>query len=124
MDEKELMFTPWAAGFWECEGSCGYYTARRKRANNLISINRRLTVTISQVDRSPLDRIAESFGFGNVRKVKNISSISRTEDAYIHVWMISCKSARLFLHTIRPYVVGQVKQSQIDAALKADSNDR
>ena len=90
----------------------------------MISINRRLTVTISQVDRSPLDRIAFHFGFGKVRKVKNISPINKTTGAFIHVWMISCKSARIFLNTILPFVIGTVKRNQIIKALEADSNDR
>lgn len=111
----------WAAGFWEGEGTCGYYTVRRKRRNGKYTTNSRLTVTISQVDPTPLQKLAKLFDTGNVRCHSNISPIS--PKGFINTWMISCRSARIFLTAILPYVVSIKKRNQIDEALKSDGYD-
>ncbi len=113
----------WMAGFWEGEGTCGYYGVSRKRANLRVVTSYRLTSTISQKDRTSLDRIAKLFGFGGVRKAPNNQGFNKGKESYIHVWMISNNCARIFLNTILPYVFGEGKRNQIINALKADAHE-
>jgi hypothetical protein len=111
----------WVAGFWEGDGTCGYYTVRRKLRNGKYTTNSRLTVTVNQVDSTPLHKLVQLFKIGTVRKHSN--SFGFNPKGVISTWMLSCHSARVFLNTILPYVVSDTKRQQIVEALKSDAYD-
>lgn len=112
----------WMAGFWEGDGGCGYYSVSRKRSNGQRINSRRLVAIIAQIDKTPLARIVKLTGLGSISHYKNPGFTNSKK--YIYHWMVSCRSARIFLKRILPYVTGKLKRAQIIKALKKDKYDR
>jgi hypothetical protein len=105
----------WLAGFFDGEGCITTYY-HDKRLNKDGSPRRELDVRldISQVDRTPLDRIVFLTGVGKV-KPKPRSKIFKAQQGY--AWILNGASQiRVVLEEILPFTI--VKTSQIRVALE------
>ena len=54
----------WSAGFWDGEGSCGYYGKNDGQLRKASSSY--LRASVNQTDREPLDRFLQAVGIGKV----------------------------------------------------------
>lgn len=97
----------WAAGFFDGEGCIIGVRTSSPRGPQYV-----LTVTVGQVDRRPLDYLAELFG-GGVRLQKSATETTQQ----LHVWSVSDGYARNFLKSVRPYL--RVKGERADLALRS-----
>lgn len=95
---KNRDYLCWLAGFYEGEGSCGFYSNCGE--------NGRIQISVSQNEKEPLLEIKEKFGFGNV---------SKSKDSF--QYFVSGESALKFIFTIAPYLRTDKKKMQIEKAL-------
>ena len=105
----------WLAGFFDGEGCITTYY-HDKRVNKDGSPRRELDVRldISQVDRTPLDRIASMTGVGTV-KLKPRSKKFKAQQG--HAWILNgAHQIRAVLEEILPFTI--VKTPQIHVALE------
>lgn len=96
-------FDAWAAGFFDGEGYVGIAVASNG--------THRLDVIVTQVDRRPLDALAERWG-GTVRMRR--STRARQRDSF--VWQRHGSHAVAFLRDVRPLLL--VKAEVVDLALQ------
>lgn len=104
----------YAAGFFDGEGAVMIWRATGKFIVDKAGRSyHRLHVSISQVDRRPLDWIMERFGGTVCAKCR-----PRTENNEKPVWQLAMSSvaAQLFLESIYPYLV--LKRERVDVAMK------
>lgn len=92
-------YLSWLAGFFEGEGSCGYYEGKSNP-------KRRITASLYQKEREVLDEIRDKFGFGCISMHREC-----------HSWFVQGKNARIFLSSILPWVRSTRKRNQIHKAL-------
>ena len=105
----------YAAGFFDGEGAVMIW----RRAGNFNCIDKagrpyhRLHVTISQVDRKPLDWLKERFGGTVCQKKRPV--VANNEKP---VWQLAMSSIvpQQFLEAIYPFIV--LKRERVDVALK------
>ncbi len=95
MDSSDLAYI---AGFWEGEGSAGFYSKGKGQ--------RRLEVTVFQKDTRILYWLKENFG-GIIRTTRSCSS-----------WAIRYERAREFLLKILPYL--RCRNDYVDSLLSAN----
>lgn len=103
--QQEIEYLNWIAGFYEGEGSCGFYKYERRGTY-------RLVVGITQKESEVLDKIREAFGFGSVSKIR------KDRVGEVHVLHISGYAAEDFLKSIRPYIRSTRKCIQMEKALE------
>lgn len=92
----------WVAGFYEGEGCAGFFKIHNTRA---------LRVNIAQKDKTPLEKIRRLFGFG---------AIHRHSTSNVYYLYFSATSSRIFLNSIKSYIVSKYKIKQLNRALKLD----
>ncbi len=92
----------WAAGFVAGEGSFGYHAPKGQAAM--------LQLTVCQVRREPLDRLAGVAGSGVVN-----GPYARTSPKHspIHQWRLYGETACAFAERLRPYLSAP-KREQIE----------
>lgn len=102
-------FLNWCAGFYEGEGSCGFYKEKKRGTT-------RLVVGITQKERKVLDDIMDFFGAGSVCKIRE------NKPGEVHVFHISGHGASKFLEAILPYMRSTYKIGQVKKALLGWNN--
>lgn len=102
---------PWIAGFWEGEGSCGFYSSytRGYKCSHL-------TAHIAQKDIAPLVYIQQVVGSGKVVRYKNPAG------RWYYLWQLTARKAESFLQRLLPYVRTKRRRTQIQNALSQDKN--
>jgi hypothetical protein len=103
--DQQLIFKIWFAGFYEGEGSI----------SNDKSNNNRFIISVSQNDRTPLDK-AQSVWGGKIRKRTRISATGKI--CIGHEWRISYLDSLKFIEDIKPFMIIPYKIGQIEKALK------
>lgn len=116
MTQNEL---GWAAGFWEGEGSCNFYETQRKRGEKIYR-SKRLYVTVTQIDKTPLVRLKRLFGGSISKQLNNVANRYGWKCRPIYRWAVGNELARNFTKAIVQYVVGRRKQQQLKSAIKRD----
>lgn len=91
----------WLAGFYEGEGSCGFYENKSKKCGILVA-------SITQNEKEPLLRIKEILGLGNVCGGKSRKC---------YTFQVSGKGASDFLCKISPYLQTKRKKDQLNKAM-------
>lgn len=110
----------WIAGFWEGEGTVGFYNVKRTRKGKVYRSNR-LYGTITQINREILVWIRKTMKLGNIG-----TQINNKKNSYgwtcrrIYRYAIANNMARTFFQRIKPYVRSPHKKKQLLKALKAD----
>jgi hypothetical protein len=104
MNNKDRDFICWLAGFYEGEGSCGFYHNLRYKGDGTIHL------TISQNEITPLKRIQEYFGFG---------SIVLDKRKRCHSYGTSGINVITIFNKILPFIISNYKRNQ---ALEAINN--
>lgn len=92
----------WLAGFFDGEGCVSIFKIPRLEGKY---IEYKMTVSISQKDKRPLEAIRGWFG-GNV---------TLNQSSGVWKWTRSAQQARIFLEAVRPYL--KLKHEQVDVAL-------
>jgi hypothetical protein len=95
----------WLTGFFEGEGSCGYYHHSCWKGGRLI-------ISISQKEREVLDEIKATVGFGYVG-IQN----KRNGIAVAHCYTTSMHKAEYLLRLFLPYIRSTKKRIQILTSL-------
>lgn len=98
----------WLAGFYEGEGTCGFYTSKTPTKRGYFP--NRISMSIGQNERAVLEKCKKIIGFGCVS--------TRTKSGYSS-YGCSGTQAVILLSAIRPYLKSVYKRGQIDKALKA-----
>lgn len=90
----------WLAGFYEGEGSCGFYVRKSDGA-------KALRASVWQKESQILDEIKFRFGYGNV-------SLNRGYDKYggCYKYEVNCSNAQDFLEKLLPYMRSDRKINQ------------
>lgn len=104
MDQQQ--FKIWFAGFYEGEGSI----------SNDKSNNNRLKISVSQNDRTPLDKAMKVWG-GSINRRERKSPAS-DKICIGHEWRISHDKSKLFIKDIEKYMIIPYKINQIKVALE------
>ncbi len=111
----------WIAGFYEGEGSAGFYRINRNR-NNKLHKSFRLMVGISQIEKSILVWIKDTLNMGSIGTWKN-----NKRNTYgwkckpIYRYCLANNMARRFLKLIIPYMKARHKIKQAKEALRKDT---
>lgn len=92
-------FLCWVTGFYEGEGSCGFYKYPK--------MNGRLQLTIAQKEAQYLLLIKEKFGFGTIHYDKN----------GCHTFYLSGEKVLDFIYMISPYMKVDKKKDQLARAI-------
>jgi hypothetical protein len=108
MNKEDLL---WIVGFYEGEGSCGFYPTGRGYY--------KLLVRITQLEPDVLVYIQKTLGYGRVREHPN--GVTKAGEAKrVSIWICESKVARTFLTQILPFVKSPYKRRQIEKALASD----
>ena len=102
MDKEYLI---WLAGFWEGEGSCGYYPDKKGGVG-------RITFTVNQKERQSLQEIHDFFGYGAVSCGRKGTS----KECY--AYFTSSNSAMYILELLLPFMRTDRKIKQAEDAIK------
>jgi hypothetical protein len=94
----------WLAGFYEGEGSCGYYKANNSKG--------RLTVSVSQKEIEVLQEIRDFFGFGSVGLYRAGTL------AECGSYQTSNSKAKELLLELLPHIRSTRKRDQITKAIR------
>ena len=105
------LFWSWLAGFFEGDGSCGFYRDKRRRNG---TIGYRLQASISQKDRRVLDYIKKALEYGSVAP-------NRGSYGNVYHWRTDCALARRFLKGISPHLRSPKRIAQVATALRGDA---
>lgn len=111
MTTEDLM---WIVGFYEGEGSCGFYPTGRGYY--------KLLVRITQLEPDVLLYIQETLGCGRVRERANGTTKAGIAKR-VNFWICESRVARIFLNLILPHVKSPYKRRQIETALLKDKTD-
>ena len=103
--DPQIIFTIWFAGFYEGEGSISNDKQNRNRIH----------LSVSQNDRTPLDKAKEKWG-GTIRKRTRKSPASE-KICVGYEWTVRAKLAEKFVSDISPYLIVPYKINQITTAL-------
>lgn len=110
----------WIAGFYEGEGSAGFYRINRNRGHKLYK-SYRLMVGISQIEKSILTWIKNTVEMGSIGTWKNNK---RNQYGWkckpIYRFCLANDMARRFLKLILPYMKAKHKIKQAKEALAKD----
>ena len=108
IDSKE--FLAWTAGFFDGEGCVNVERVKHPRCNGGYSLT--LNLTITQVDRMPLEFIKSKFG-GRIHKKANKKNPNAS---HCHFLRFNNAEALVLLKAIQPYCIA--KLSQVNTALE------
>lgn len=111
---KKLNFD-WIVGFFEGEGSAGFYYSNRKSWNKKRYLRGYLSATISQADERIIRRIQKFFGYGYI---SHTQPRKQTKKHMWH-WQAHYNKAEKFLSRILPYLQIGKRKKQVQTALKA-----
>lgn len=110
MSEKD---TAWLAGFYEGEGSCGFYVSKT-RSRTKGHLSRRIIMSIAQNEREVLDDIVKIVGYGHVATQtilrKSTRPCSRFECSGLRAYLLLKK---LLPYMRSPYKIGQAERALI-----------
>jgi hypothetical protein len=108
-DRTSKVDWPWIAGFWEGEGSCGFYSSysRGYKVGHL-------TAHIAQKDMTPLVYIQKAVSAGSVKRYQNKTG------RWYYLWQLTARKAESFLRCLLPYIKTRRRRTQIINALEQD----
>lgn len=109
MINKKEVYLPWITGFYEGEGTCGYYLEKKRGTTRLI-------VGITQKESEILVEAKQIFGYGSVAHLR------KGKIGEVHTWWLSGYAAENFLETIMPYMRSSRKYAQAASALNGWRN--
>ena len=104
MDQQQLKI--WFAGFYEGEGSI----------SNDKSNNNRLRLSISQNDRTPLDKALKIWGGSILKRVRKSPASDKICTGY--EWRIGHEATFIFIKDIKKYMIIPYKINQVENAVK------
>jgi len=112
----------YAAGFFDGEGHISIAFSTSKKCRGYSYDRYTLIVSMSQMDRRPLDYISSKFG-GNVRHL--VAKRSYDKGKYSRYdWSLACNNAVSFLKKIRPWLHVKIEQADIAIEFQATMDKR
>lgn len=103
----------WLTGFYEGEGSCGFYISKSPRKG--AGLTRRIIMCIAQKERKVLEEVLSIVGFGHI----GLQSMGLKFGSTCHRYECSGLRAYLLLEKMLPYMRSDYKKEQAEKALKA-----
>lgn len=112
LDKISPIDLAWLCGFYEGEGSCGFYVSKTKRKDTNLH-TRRIIMSIGQRERDVLEHIVKIVGFGHIGYQANAQNIGRPSNRY------ECSGDRAvqLLKRLLPHMKSPYKISQVQNAL-------
>ena len=103
----------WAAGFFDGEGCVLVVKAKSPAGSRGMKMT--LVVSVSQLDRRPLDKLKRLYG-GTIHQQKKAAPTQSGRVNLPYRWHLQGEAVRPFLEGVFPYCL--VKKEQIDIALE------
>lgn len=99
----------WLAGFWDGEGSCGFYKymVRGYKSGHLIA-------QIAQKELYPLRRVKKISGVGTIRRYRD------SHGNWHYKWTVTSRKAAKFLSVLKEFTGSPRRLKQIKVALQKD----
>ena len=107
-------FVSYVAGFFDGEGSIDIRYDVKANKNGKSYERFSLRVCVVQMDRTPLDMIAERWG----------GSVSKRTANNCHTWVATTASACSFLSELLPYLIVKRREAEIGVAFQATMRAR
>lgn len=97
----------WLTGFYEGEGTCGFYTAKTPTKRGYFT--KKLTMAIGQNERAVLEKVRDLVGYGYVW----------TRKGGVHsCYGVEGTKAFLLLSTMLPLMKSNYKREQVESAIR------